>query len=549
MQRALLLAAALATAGARDVQTYTFNDVYPYTALDFFTVPFVVTEGIVEVEVSRRQTGAAENILDFGVADTSGALVGWSGGNLEPAIVGTTATSRSYMLQNGSTLAAGTWYVVLGKARDSAPPGSYSINVTLRDAPTLAPQPHRRAYEPSPPLATGLQWYAGDFHVHSCESGDAFANATVDEIASFAASQGLSFVHFSEHNTVSSSTFLNDAQTRHPNILLLPGVEYTTYYGHAGAILTTQYVDHRINNANVTIQGAVDAIHAQGGLFSINHLDVFEEGNDLRNTCVGCSWDYGGTLPLSSVDAMEVGVQSWEGLGFIFSAQALETWDHFHALGHTNVACIGGSDDHHGGQAESRVGNWETGSPIGSPTTLVLAANLSHAAIREGLMLGRTAIKMWSALDPSADLTAVLVNAQQPSQPVGAEVRVGGTVTLPSTSRHLRSTAGGGAFAVNLTATVSLPSSNRVTDSARRSQALRAGRDLEAASSVTSYVLQLVRNNEVTFVANMTSDPFTFAVTVPLPEGGTDRWRAEVHDAATGALHTLTNHIFLPSSS
>ncbi len=102
---------------------------------------------------------------------------------------------------------------------------------------------------------------------------------------------------------------------------------------------------------------------------------------------------------------------------------------------------------------------------------------------------------------------------------------------------------------MNLTATVSLPSSDQVTDSARRSQALHAGRDLAAASSVTSYVLQLVRNNEVTFVANMTSDPFTFAVTVPLPQAGTDRWRAEVHDAATGVLHTLTNHIFLPSSS
>lgn len=111
-----------------------------------------------------------------------------------------------------------------------------------------------------------------------------------------------------------------------------------TYYGHAGAMFTTQFVDYRIGWPNVTIQTAAAAIHAQvggtaarcaevvcrcwrhadaallpagiprhrcrcmagvcacawlagwlqGGLMTINHKDMYEgdSDGDLRNNCV-----------------------------------------------------------------------------------------------------------------------------------------------------------------------------------------------------------------------------------------------------------------------
>ncbi len=130
------------------------------------------------------------------------------------------------------------------------PPCTFDIEVTLRSQATLPPQPQRQPYVPSPPLSMKTAYYAGDFHIHSRESGDAFVSATVDEIASFAQGVrhhscglflhqfgnracvrpplvcalslslrlsrgtvvpplwlswqvGLDFVHFSEHNTVS----------------------------------------------------------------------------------------------------------------------------------------------------------------------------------------------------------------------------------------------------------------------------------------------------------------------------------------------------------
>ena len=481
-----------------------FAGAVPYTAVDFFTVPFFVPAGTAEIEVAHRcaDPSSTTNILDFGLADcaaTSAGFpsVGWGGGNGENLTVGALATSRSYLLPPGGALVTGcNFSVVVGKARIAVPPGSYEITVALRDAPTLAPQPQRRPYSPAAPLEVpgALTWYSGDFHVHSRESGDAFASASLDEIAAFSRSVGLDFVHVSDHNTVTAATFMGDAQARHADLLLLPGVEFTTYSGHAGALFTSEYVDHRIGNKDVTIQGAADAVHAQGGLFSINHLENYEAdaNGDLRNSCIGCAWDFGGSLSARDLDAMEVAIQSWTGVGWIFTPRALEFWDKLHALGFTNVAPIGGSDDHHGGANESVVGPWREGSAIGSPTTCVLAANLSHAAIREGVALGRTMLKMNNASDPFVDIVAT-------SAADGASARVGGTL-------------GGQPGGAMVVLSVSAWAAGGALPPARR---LRGG-----ASPALSMNLQLVRNNAVSFSVPVAALPFNFNATCCCPRRG-----------------------------
>ena len=62
------------------------------------------------------------------------------------AIVGEAAASHSSL---PGPIAAGTWSVVIGKAKLAAPPGEYLITVPLRDAPTLAPQPERASCRPA----------------------------------------------------------------------------------------------------------------------------------------------------------------------------------------------------------------------------------------------------------------------------------------------------------------------------------------------------------------------------------------------------------------
>src|SRR5688572_28418197 len=247
--------------------------------LDHEFVEFEVPAGIVEIEV-RHGDGSDADILDWGLHDPQG-FRGWGGGNDEPAIVGALAASRSYL---PGPIEPGTWRVLIGKAKIVTSPLPYALEVVLRDEVTLAPQPERMPYQPTA-LGGQPRWYAGDFHVHSRESGD--ARPPIGEIAEFARSRGLDFVELSDHNVLSQLDFIELAQQASPALLLVPGMEYTTYAGHVNAIGATAWVDHKIGQPEVTIAGAFAELHEQGALVSINHPAL-----DLGDVCIGCAWDH-----------------------------------------------------------------------------------------------------------------------------------------------------------------------------------------------------------------------------------------------------------------
>lgn len=335
-----------------------------------FFVPFEVPEGIVEIEVQHDDLSAV-NILDWGLDDPNG-FRGWGGGNSEPAIVGVEAASRSYI---PGAIPAGTWEVVVGKARIEEVPAPYEIDIILRTAATLPPQP-RSPYEDPGVLVDEARWYAGDFHVHSRESGD--ATPTIAENLALAEEVGLDFVMLSEHNTNSGLTLYGSVQPDFPNVLIVPGVEWTTYAGHANAIGATIWVDHKIGVRGVTAAGAIEAFHDQGAFFSINHPTV-----PGGNFCIGCPWEI--DEDPATVDGVEVQGGIWE---------AVDYWEQKIAAG-SRAAAIGGSDDHRAGGATGPLD-----SSIGSPTTMVFAENLSVDAIVAGVRSGRTVVKVNGIEDP-----------------------------------------------------------------------------------------------------------------------------------------------------
>jgi hypothetical protein len=389
----------------------TFNGDVPESGPDHFLVPFEVPEGTAEIEIRHDDLSEA-NILDWGLLDPARSR-GWGGGNEDPAIVAERAASRSYV---SGPIPPGTWHVVVGKAKIEELPARYHIQVVLRRVASLPDDPERREYSPSAALESAERWYAGDFHVHSRESGD--ARPGLDEVAAFARSRGLSFVLLSEHNTLSQLQLMNAAQERHPELLLLPGMEFTTYAGHANAIGATRWVDHKIGMPGVTIEGAVRAFHEQGALVSINHPTY-----ELGALCIGCAWDH--TLAASEVDAVEIASGGWDKAGQFFTESAIAFWDALCAQG-AHVAPIGGSDDHRAGVALNAVQ-----SPIGDPTTLVRAAELSVSGIVEGVRRGRTVVQLQGPADPMIELRA------------GA-VWVGDTVQAARTTLRARITGGFG---------------------------------------------------------------------------------------------------------
>jgi hypothetical protein len=352
----------------------------------YFVLPFEVPVGTIEIEVRHDDLSDA-NILDWGLLSPSG-FRGYGGGNREAAIVNAEAASRSYLT---GPIEPGTWQVYVGEAQLSELPARYHVEVELRDAVTLPPEPQRAPYTPAAPLSMEPRWYAGDFHVHSRESGD--ASPTLDAIATYAESIGLDFVMLSEHNTVSQLELLADVQARHPTVLLIPGIEVSTYEGHFMSLGGTTWIDHRLGVDGRTLDMVADEVHADGALFTVNHPAL-----DIGDLCIGCAWS--GTLRPDAVDGIEVQTGAFSVTGRLFYANVVDRWEELVAMGH-HVVALGGSDDHRAG-----TGTGAFDSPIGSPTTMVWAEELSVTGLLAGLASGRTVVRLEGPDDPMLELSS-----------------------------------------------------------------------------------------------------------------------------------------------
>ena len=245
-----------------------------------FFIEFEVPEGIAEIEVQHENLTSG-NTLDWGLDDPNG-FRGWGGGKSQPAIVGLQAALPSYV---PGPIPAGTWEVVVGKARIVETPAEYAVDIFLRTEPTLEAQP-RSSYEDPGVLDTEARWYAGDFHIHTVQSD---GRPTMREALEFAQTVGLDFVMLSEHNTNSGLTLYGSLQPDFPDLLMVPGSEWTTYSGHASAIGAVDWVDQKIGVRGVTVEGAIEAYQDQGALFSIDHPTV--PGGSF---CIGCPWEIDG---------------------------------------------------------------------------------------------------------------------------------------------------------------------------------------------------------------------------------------------------------------
>jgi hypothetical protein len=352
---------------------------------DFVDVPFVVPANTREIQITHTD-GSDNVILDWGVWGPSNEFRGWGGGNTEDAIIGVDQSSRSYL---PGPIPAGTWTVVIGKARLDPTGGHYAIDVVCRDAATLPVRP-KAEFMPVV-LSPQRRWYKGDFHVHSEESGD--ATATFDQITALARMRGLDFVNLSDHNTSSHLALAAAHQASHPDLLFLRGAEITTYAGHGNAVGLDTYVDHRIGYQGRTITNVIDDVAAHNAIFIVNHPSL-----DLGGNCIGCAWRHDPT-PWDKVSGMEVITGKWEVVERLFVPQAIALWDQLGDQGF-RIAAIGGSDDHRAG-----MGTGVSDAAVGSPTTLVLADNLSEAAIIDGIKHGRTMVMMRGPDDPFVHAT------------------------------------------------------------------------------------------------------------------------------------------------
>jgi MYXO-CTERM domain-containing protein len=459
------------------LSTMHYEGDVPVDGGDYVDVPIAIPDGAVECDIAHTD-GSDFVILDWGVWQADGSFRGWGGGNTEDAIIGVEQSSRSYL---PGPIAPGTWTVSIGKAKLDATGGHYAIDVTCSDTASLPVLP-KVAYTPVT-VSSERRWYKGDFHVHSEQSGD--AKATFDEIYTLAKSRGLDFINMSDHNTVAQHALIAAYQQSHTDFLILRGAEITTYSGHGNAVGIHDYVDHRLGKDGRTVTGIVDDVAAQGGIFIVNHPML-----DLGTACIGCAWKHVDDTPWNEVSGIELITGNYEIGVNAFVPRVLDLWDMLEDQGF-RIAGIGGSDDHTAGMNEG-----STGSPIASPTTRVLADNLSEAAIIDAIKHGRTIVNLRGPDDPPLDVTA--------RGPGGATAEIGDDVTGVATAT----------FDVHVT-------------------------------GASGYFIDLMRDGTQAQHVAVTSDDFTKTLTDGT--AGPHRYRVQLIDD-TGKPVVITSHIYVDAT-
>ncbi len=378
------------------------RDRNPYAYRSFDVPPGT---GAIRVSLDHDPQGSAAEpaqgaVLDLGLigpgslAFGTPAFRGWSGSERRTVIVGASRATPGY---RPGPIEAGRWHAILGLYAIPVEGCAYRLDVDLLAAEPGEPgepgQPHPSglakaaariaAAQPRPAVR---RWIACDLHAHTVHSDGADEITTVADVALEA---GLEVLFVTDHNTDSHHPQLAAAGAA-AGIELLPGEEVTTYGGHFNALGTRSWIDFR-HTAAEQVRAAIDEIHAQAGLASINHP-----------ASGGSPWTHGTDLPF---DLVEV----WNGPWRSENERALRWWTELLRSGRRPTA-VGGSDAH------SRTAQ---GQPIGSPVTWVLAAEPGRDAIIDGLRAGRAIV----ARDASVRLPQLSV-----ADSAGRRTEIGGSV-------------------------------------------------------------------------------------------------------------------------
>ncbi|GAV39041.1 CehA/McbA family metallohydrolase [Streptomyces acidiscabies] len=349
----------------------TLRGTLPTGAPDFVYVPVEVPAGVGELRVAYTYdrpavpTGTAGNALDIGLFDERGTGLGgrgfrgWSGGARTEFFVRADDATPGYV---PGPIRAGTWYVALGPYTVSPQGLTYEITVTLTyGSPSHTPTP---VYPPERARGRGRAWYRGDCHLHSWYSD---GRRTPAEIAALARTAGLDFINTSEHNTHAGHAHWADQAG--DDLLILLGEEVTTRNGHVVALGTDPgtFVDWRYRARENRFARFARQIHRAGGLVVPAHPHA---------TCIGCAWKFG----FGEADAVEV----WNGPYTPDDEIALASWDATLVAavreGRDWLPAMGNSDAHRDPDV------------VGLPQTVVLADDLTRAAIQDGIRAGRSYI-------------------------------------------------------------------------------------------------------------------------------------------------------------
>ncbi len=385
-------------------------------------LPFTVPPGTKKITIDFAYNKENRTVIDLGLRDPQGQR-GWSGGNKSHIEIGEFEGTPSYGI---GPIQPGTWHLVLGvpNIREGQ---TAQYEATIAFAPPDGMKKEVGLADLSKPLSPASGWRRGDFHMHTAHSdgscdivGAISASANPPStrgpcpaVRTFEAARaaGLDFAAITDHNTITQLQDIRELQSAFPKTLLIPGTEITTFNGHANAIGNTGFLDFQLGSLRLPTLGKLfDQVDAAGGFLSINHPSL-----PSGEACMGCGWTVRDT-DWSRVTAMEVlngsGMRTGGPEGPL---SGIRFWDNLLKQGH-RITAIGGSDNH---DATDRTGAKQP--PIGTPTTVVWANELSTKGIIAGVKSGRVFIDVAGLPEATLDMEA---RAGRQTVNMGGELRL-----------------------------------------------------------------------------------------------------------------------------
>ncbi|MGH7690430.1 MAG: CehA/McbA family metallohydrolase, partial [Gemmatimonadaceae bacterium] len=358
----------------------------------YIEVPFRVPAGVHRVTLTFAYTERAQHTaLDLGLLDPV-ELRCWSGGNKSVLTVALTDATPSCL---PGAIPAGKWNVLIGVPNIRPQVTShFTAEVWFTRTGLVADYPAVLRE----PLRSGPAWFRGDLHMHTAHSDGQCPNQTgkmvpcpVFVTVEAAARRGLDFIAITDHNAQSQYNSMRELQPYFDKLLLIPGREITTFYGHLNFLGTTQFIDFRLGTPAVpTVNDLFRRARKLGALISINHPLA-----PTGEICMGCGWNPNPPADMSLLNAVEAANGGSEAT--MYSGATF--WEHQLNLGY-RLTAIGGSDNHRPMRPLTRLGS------VGSPTTVVYAANLSTPAILAGIRSGRVFIDLTGSRNHMIGLTA-----------------------------------------------------------------------------------------------------------------------------------------------
>jgi predicted metal-dependent phosphoesterase TrpH len=375
---AFLLFASLA--GAQVSRSLVLEgDVHGTQNQTYIEIPFQVPADVHRISVDFSYTKRDQRTtMDLAILDPQ-RFRGASGGNKSHFTISETDATPSYL---AGPIPAGQWKLLLAVPNIRAGVVShYRADISFNNSQ----ESHSFA---NAALSTSVRWYRGDLHMHTAHSDGSCSSQSGKRVpcpvfltAQVAADRGLDFIAVTDHNTVSQYDALREIQPYFDKLLLIPGREITTFWGHFNIFGAMEFIDYR-----KSVDQVVREAQREGAIASVNHADA-----PTGEVCMGCGW-----TPVHPVDmSLFTGVEVINGS----KLSSIDFWEKQLAEGH-HVTAIGGSDNHN---ALIPLGK---PNAIGYPTTVVQAAELSVNAILDSIRRGRAFVDVTSSHDKLLDVDA-----------------------------------------------------------------------------------------------------------------------------------------------